>query len=66
MIRRSLQSIGANQPVIALSMSRLGDAIGNSILFIIIPLYADDGTDHSPRPRLGNHRVARLCNGSRP
>jgi len=39
MIRRSLQSIGANQQVIALSMSRLGDAIGNSILFIVIPLY---------------------------
>jgi len=31
--------IGVNRAVLALSVARLGDAIGNSILFIIIPLY---------------------------
>jgi MFS family permease len=30
---------GANRVVLALSMARMGDAIGNSILFIILPLY---------------------------
>lgn len=30
---------GANRTVLALSAARLGDAIGNSILFIVIPLY---------------------------
>lgn len=30
---------GANRTVLALSIARLGDAVGNSILFIIIPLY---------------------------
>jgi MFS family permease len=39
----SIQSLaertGANRAVIALSMARMGDAIGNSILFIILPLY---------------------------
>ncbi len=34
-----LARIGANPVVLALSLARLGDAIGNSILFIIIPLY---------------------------
>ena len=33
------ESIGANKVVFALSMARMGDAIGNSILFIVIPLY---------------------------
>lgn len=33
------ESIGANKAVLALSFARLADAIGNSILFIIIPLY---------------------------
>jgi MFS family permease len=32
-------SIGANRTVMALSVARMGDAIGNSILFIVIPLY---------------------------
>ncbi len=31
--------IGANRGVLALSVGRLGDAVGNSILFIVIPLY---------------------------
>jgi len=33
------ESLGANRVVVALSVARLGDAIGNSILFVIIPLY---------------------------
>jgi MFS family permease len=32
-------SIGANRVVMALSIARMGDAIGNSILIIVIPLY---------------------------
>ncbi len=31
--------LGVNRIVLALSLARLGDAIGNSILFIVIPLY---------------------------
>jgi MFS family permease len=31
--------IGANKAVLALSFARLGDALGNSILFIVLPLY---------------------------
>jgi MFS family permease len=31
--------MGINSTVIALSTARLGDAVGNSILFVIIPLY---------------------------
>jgi len=34
-----INNIGANRTVLALSMARLGDAVGNSILFIVIPLY---------------------------
>jgi MFS family permease len=36
---RLADSIGANRVVVALSVARLGDALGNSILFVIIPLY---------------------------
>lgn len=32
-------NIGANRAVMALSLARLGDAVGNSMLFIILPLY---------------------------
>lgn len=32
-------SLGVNRTVAALSFARMGDAIGNSILFIVIPLY---------------------------
>lgn len=35
-------SIGANRIVLALSIARLADAAGNSILFVIIPLYVAD------------------------
>ena len=38
-LTRFASSIGANRVVVALSVARLGDAIGNSILFILIPLY---------------------------
>ncbi|HKI84882.1 MAG TPA: MFS transporter [Candidatus Krumholzibacteria bacterium] len=33
------ESLGMNRVVLALSAARLGDAIGNSLLFIVIPLY---------------------------
>jgi MFS family permease len=33
------ESMGANRAVVALSAGRLGDAVGNSILFVVIPLY---------------------------
>lgn len=32
-------SWGVNRTVVALSVARLGDAVGNSILFIVLPLY---------------------------
>jgi len=32
-------SLGINRPVLALSAARMADAVGNSILFILIPLY---------------------------
>lgn len=37
--RRLAADLGVNRTVVALSFARLGDAIGNSILFILIPLY---------------------------
>ncbi|HKI58412.1 MAG TPA: MFS transporter [Trueperaceae bacterium] len=39
MLDRITRSAGVNRQVLALSVARLGDAIGNSILFVIIPLY---------------------------
>ena len=39
MIFDKLERIGGNHVVIALSAARLGDAIGNSILFIVLPLF---------------------------
>jgi MFS family permease len=33
------ESIGVNRGVLALSVARMADAVGNSILFILIPLY---------------------------
>jgi MFS family permease len=41
-LRRSVQvaeQLGANRAVLALSIGRLGDAMGNSIVFIVVPLY---------------------------
>ncbi len=34
-----LQKAGINREILALSLGRFGDGIGNSILFIVIPLY---------------------------
>jgi MFS family permease len=39
MIRRLAERLGANRTVLALSVARMGDAVGNSILFIVLPLY---------------------------
>jgi MFS family permease len=39
MMLEKLESIGGNRVVIALSSARLGDAIGNSILFVVLPLF---------------------------
>lgn len=37
--KRLFGSLGINRAVVALSAARMADAIGNSILFILIPLY---------------------------
>ncbi len=39
LIEKYLNRMGANRAVLALSIARMSDGIGNSILFIIIPLY---------------------------
>jgi MFS family permease len=39
MITKLSDSLGVNRVVLALSVARLGDAIGNSILFVVIPLF---------------------------
>ncbi len=39
MLSNFARQIGINRIILALSVARLGDAIGNSILFIVIPLY---------------------------
>jgi MFS family permease len=39
LINRLAEWAGINRVVLALSVARLGDAIGNSILFIVLPLY---------------------------
>lgn len=36
---KALAVLGLNQTVVALSVARLADAIGNGILLIVIPLY---------------------------
>lgn len=36
------EKLGANREVVALSVARMADALGNSILIIIIPLYVAD------------------------
>jgi MFS family permease len=37
--KRFSESIGLNQTIAALSIARLADALGNSLLFVVIPLY---------------------------
>jgi MFS family permease len=39
LINRLAEWSGINRVVLALSVARLGDAVGNSILFIVLPLY---------------------------
>ena len=39
MLTKFSDTLGVNRVVLALSVARLGDAIGNSILFIVIPLF---------------------------
>lgn len=49
------RSMGMNRAVLALSLARMADALGNSILFIIIPLYVAKLPDvyfHLPVPVL--------------
>ncbi len=43
------QRLGVNRAVLALSVARLGDGVGNSILIIVIPLYVA----RLPHPLLG-------------
>ena len=38
-IKQFFEDIGANPVVLALSLGRLGDGIGNSILFVVLPIY---------------------------
>jgi MFS family permease len=38
---------GVNRAVLALSTARMADALGNSIYFIVIPLYVVDVVDHA-------------------
>ena len=45
-MQKFFANMGGNRVVMALSIARLGDAIGNSILFIVIPLYVA----HLPSP----------------
>ncbi len=44
--KRFFESFGANRAVVALSFARLTDGIGNSILFIILPLYVAKTPDY--------------------
>lgn len=39
MMRRLADAVGANRVVMALTTARLADALGNSILFVLLPLY---------------------------
>jgi MFS family permease len=38
-LKRAWDALGLNRMVIALSFARMADAIGNSLLFVVIPLY---------------------------
>ncbi len=53
--KKLFSSLGVNRAVVALSAARMADAIGNSILFILIPLYVDKIPEefiHFPTPVL--------------
>jgi MFS family permease len=45
--RRIGRSVGLNRTVVVLSIARLADGVGNSILFVIIPLYVYQLPDKS-------------------
>ncbi len=45
------ERLGANRMVWALSLARLGDSLGNSLLFVVIPLYVSS----LPHPLLSLH-----------
>jgi MFS family permease len=38
-LRDMAGSVGANRAILALTLGRMGDGIGNSVLFIVVPLY---------------------------
>ncbi len=38
-LSKAYNSLGVNRTILALSFARMGDGIGNSILFVLIPLY---------------------------
>jgi MFS family permease len=40
-LKERARRIGANRVVLALSFARLGDAVGNTILMVVLPLYVD-------------------------
>ncbi|HEX5470902.1 MAG TPA: MFS transporter, partial [Lacipirellulaceae bacterium] len=40
-IKERAEGMGVNRVVLALSVARMGDAIGNAILMVILPLYVD-------------------------
>jgi MFS family permease len=42
MIERLFAYLGASRAVLAISLARMADAMGNSILFIILPIYVAD------------------------
>jgi len=46
-LRRTGRSVGLNRAVVVLSVARLADGVGNSILFVIIPLYVYQLPDKS-------------------
>lgn len=50
MTKSLAERIGASPPVLALSVARLADAVGNSILFIVLPLYVAQLPSHFAIP----------------
>ncbi len=40
-IKERAEAIGVNRVVLALAVARMGDAIGNAILMVVLPLYVD-------------------------
>jgi MFS family permease len=51
--RRFRKFLGVNRTILALSIARMGDGIANSLLFVLIPLYAakiPDNFIHLPLP----------------